>query len=152
MKELFCRTIGIAIVAMLITGCNQQPLQDESQLANINRHRLIAAENMELREQLTQARAEIEKQKQFSAQILDVQQDALQQCQQEKLALQYHTDRGMSLVVVRPANVYGAGSGPRFHLPVPYSIKILQLRDRFSCPCILPKIRTPTRGTYTHQR
>jgi nucleoside-diphosphate-sugar epimerase len=31
---------------------------------------------------------------------------------QEKLALAYHGDRGMSLVVVRPANVYGAGSGP----------------------------------------
>jgi nucleoside-diphosphate-sugar epimerase len=31
---------------------------------------------------------------------------------QEKLALAYHADRGMSLVVVRPGNVYGAGSGP----------------------------------------
>jgi nucleoside-diphosphate-sugar epimerase len=31
---------------------------------------------------------------------------------QEKLALEYHADRGMSLVVVRPANVFGAGSGP----------------------------------------
>jgi len=31
---------------------------------------------------------------------------------QEKLAFEYRVKRGMSLVVVRPANVYGAGSGP----------------------------------------
>jgi nucleoside-diphosphate-sugar epimerase len=31
---------------------------------------------------------------------------------QEKLALTYQADRGMKLVVVRPANVYGVGSGP----------------------------------------
>ncbi len=31
---------------------------------------------------------------------------------QEKLAFEYHADRGMGLVVIRPANVYGAGSGP----------------------------------------
>lgn len=31
---------------------------------------------------------------------------------QEKLALEYQAERGMRLVVVRPANVYGAGSGP----------------------------------------
>jgi nucleoside-diphosphate-sugar epimerase len=31
---------------------------------------------------------------------------------QEKLALDYQSDRGLELVVVRPANVYGAGSGP----------------------------------------
>lgn len=31
---------------------------------------------------------------------------------QEKLALTYQADRGLELVVVRPANVYGAGSGP----------------------------------------
>ncbi|MCP5070629.1 MAG: NAD(P)-dependent oxidoreductase [bacterium] len=31
---------------------------------------------------------------------------------QEKLALEYHSERALKLVVVRPANVYGAGSGP----------------------------------------
>jgi len=31
---------------------------------------------------------------------------------QEKLALAYQADRGLELVVVRPANVYGEGSGP----------------------------------------
>ncbi|MCP5058005.1 MAG: NAD-dependent epimerase/dehydratase family protein [bacterium] len=31
---------------------------------------------------------------------------------QEKLALAYRADRGLDLVVVRPANVYGVGSGP----------------------------------------
>ncbi|MCP4007232.1 MAG: NAD(P)-dependent oxidoreductase [bacterium] len=31
---------------------------------------------------------------------------------QEKLALEYQSDRGMTLTVVRPANVYGVGSGP----------------------------------------
>ncbi|MCP5065048.1 MAG: NAD(P)-dependent oxidoreductase [bacterium] len=31
---------------------------------------------------------------------------------QEKLALAYHADHGLDLVVVRPANVYGVGSGP----------------------------------------
>jgi short-subunit dehydrogenase len=34
---------------------------------------------------------------------------------QEKLAWDYHNNRGMKLSVVRPANVYGPGSGPWLH-------------------------------------
>ncbi len=34
---------------------------------------------------------------------------------QEKLAFEYHHNRGMKLSVVRPANVYGPGSGPWLH-------------------------------------
>ena len=34
---------------------------------------------------------------------------------QEKLAWEYHRDRGLRLTVVRPANVYGPGSGPWLH-------------------------------------
>lgn len=34
---------------------------------------------------------------------------------QEKLAWEYHHGRGMKLAVVRPANVYGPGSGPWLH-------------------------------------
>ncbi|GAB6097953.1 NAD-dependent epimerase/dehydratase family protein [Desulfatiferula olefinivorans] len=34
---------------------------------------------------------------------------------QEALAWEYHRDRGMKLAVVRPANVYGPGSGPWLH-------------------------------------
>ena len=34
---------------------------------------------------------------------------------QEKLAWEYHKNRGMRLSVVRPANVYGPGSGPWLH-------------------------------------
>lgn len=34
---------------------------------------------------------------------------------QEGLAWDYHQNRGMKLVVVRPANVYGPGSGPWLH-------------------------------------
>jgi nucleoside-diphosphate-sugar epimerase len=37
---------------------------------------------------------------------------------QEKLALEYQVGRGMKLVVVRPANVYGAGSGPWVSMPI----------------------------------
>jgi len=34
---------------------------------------------------------------------------------QEKLAWEYYRDRGLRLTVVRPANVYGPGSGPWLH-------------------------------------
>lgn len=34
---------------------------------------------------------------------------------QEKLAWEYHNNKGMKLSVVRPANVYGPGSGPWLH-------------------------------------
>ena len=34
---------------------------------------------------------------------------------QEKLAWEYHRQRGMALTVIRPANVYGPGSGPWLH-------------------------------------
>jgi nucleoside-diphosphate-sugar epimerase len=34
---------------------------------------------------------------------------------QEKLAWEFHRDRGLRLTVVRPANVYGPGSGPWLH-------------------------------------
>jgi nucleoside-diphosphate-sugar epimerase len=34
---------------------------------------------------------------------------------QEKLAWEYHAQKGMKLSVVRPANVYGPGSGPWLH-------------------------------------
>lgn len=34
---------------------------------------------------------------------------------QEKLAWEYHHQRGMALTVIRPANVYGPGSGPWLH-------------------------------------
>lgn len=34
---------------------------------------------------------------------------------QEKLAWEYHKEKGMALSVIRPANVYGPGSGPWLH-------------------------------------
>ncbi|MFC1794089.1 hypothetical protein ACFL3Q_10945 [Planctomycetota bacterium] len=78
--KTFVLVVGIAV--MLIGGCGGQ-----NEPPSVKKSRTIAAENIELRKELTQSSKEIEKLKEQYSEELNKQKKLLQTCLQEKEAL-----------------------------------------------------------------
>ena len=71
--------IVVSVAVMLIGGCGGQ------ESPNVKKGRALAAENIELRKQLEQRSAEIEKLTQRHGEEIKKQQSLLEKCEQEKL-------------------------------------------------------------------
>ncbi len=81
-KMAFVLAIGF-VVTMLIAGC-----EEEQQLPNTKKSRLIGAENIQLKKELKQRDREIERQKQLHKKEIEKQKLQLEKCLQEKKGLE----------------------------------------------------------------
>ena len=70
-------TFTVCIIALIISGCNEPQTPSEKQ------SRLIAAENLELKEQIKELRLEIEKLKEQHQKELEVEKSLLADAQKE---------------------------------------------------------------------
>ena len=78
-KKTLVLAVGIALVIMLIAGC-----EEEQRISSTKRSRLIAQENMQLKKDLDNRNRKIEKQKEL-----------LDECMQEKKVLQKESKRNI---------------------------------------------------------
>lgn len=86
MEKVVLKALAVitGVVFMIsIAGC-----EDEQQIPTAKKNRLIAAENMQLKQQLQQRKVEIEKLKGQHAAETQMQKEVLEKCQQEKKVLQ----------------------------------------------------------------
>ncbi|MCK4753522.1 MAG: hypothetical protein KAS75_08740 [Planctomycetes bacterium] len=80
--------VGIVIITS-IAGC------EEESLSNTRKGRLVAVENMQLKEQLKQCEMEIEEQKKLHAKEIESQIALLEKCEDIKSALEKRTQKNI---------------------------------------------------------
>jgi chromosome segregation ATPase len=93
-KSTECRTLVVTVVVGLMlglgSGCRQETTPEAKQA------RLIAAESMQLRKQLADCDAEMEKLKARHAKEIEQRQTQLEACQQRVEALQKDLEKGVA--------------------------------------------------------
>ncbi len=92
-RKVFVLTAGI-IVAALIAGCEEQNASDADARLEVQKHRLIAGENRQLRKELDDCGGEVETQKK----LLDT-------CQQEKDALKVQLNEKLNVQMSEKSDV-----------------------------------------------
>ncbi len=85
---------GFCVALMAVTGCQDQQSQDP-EIGNVKKHRLIAAENMDLRRKLAKRDQQIEKLKAEHAEELQAKDELIAQAQERAQRWKEQADKGV---------------------------------------------------------
>lgn len=87
---------GFCLTLMAVTGCQDEQQSQDPDIGNVKKHRLIAAENMDLARQLTKRDQQIEKLKSDHAGELEVQAGLLADAKEQAEMWKGRADKGVA--------------------------------------------------------